>query len=940
MAYSFAQIFRLVKKLIYLGAYILLPFCINAQAITGIVYEKDSKQPVSGASVSIENAEQMAVTSTIGVFHLRGLEDGTYTLNISHVSYQPQRITGVQLKNGVADSVFVLLENVAGTTLDEVVVTSAARSRESFTSLNIERKKSILVIQKIGADEMSLKGISNVGEGVSKLVGVSMVGNRSLFVRGLGDRYNIATLNGLPIPSTNPDEKLIPLEIFPSAIVQNIGVVKSYSAPYYGDFSGGTIDIVTKATPAQPFLTIGVSAGMNSITTGQDFYRAQNRTFLQKQGYGRNVRGFSETMKNDLYFNTNDGKSVKFHTPWSPKLISAPVDNGVSIAGGKTFRMENGSRLGVIFTGSQKNEFRRTYGRSSLYNANKVYEYLFNTENHVQANNTTALLGFTFRPGSNRSTINWTNLFVNDATTDIYAGEGDDQDLGGVLYRRNTFIQNTLLSTQVSGNNRLGEGSKSELNWAAGYTKTIGSMPDRITNGFYTNGNGAYTFITNQSGADQQRYQYDLDDNDASAKVEYVRKPENSSIADYRIGLDGRYKFRTFDVAVLGANFNGLAGTPVDIDNVDALITPSNTSTPGAVGMWSLRNDFNATNNYRAALAVAAPYVNVNFNWNNAWNLVLGVRGEAYDQTIEYHMSNDASDAPFRDHSLRGIDILPGATLKRILNGKSNVLFAASRTLTRPLFVESAPFRINTAAGTVETEGNPFLKNSSIYNADLKYEYYPSAGEIIAIGIFGKHLQNPIERMLISSSEVITSYINSDRALVLGVEFEFYRNLGKMFDASSDALNNMSIGFNGSYMHTNIHVNPEKIRKETYFNVAPTNFERPLFGASPYLVNLDYTYRANWSENSFSTFALTFNRFGKRLFMAGTEGAGDVYEMPVNSLNIAINNQLAKNLSVNLRAENVLNPNIQFLQQFADGNLEYANFRKGINASLGLSYTF
>lgn len=915
----------------------IITIAASAQSgrIIGVVYEKESRTPVEGATISVEKANKNAVSTTTGTFIIPDVANGVYNINVTHVSYQPTKITDVNVSATSTDTVFVLLEDKAGTNLNEVVVTTAARSKESFAALNIERKRSTIVVQKIGADEMATKGISNVGEGVSKVVGVAMSGNNSLFVRGLGDRYNIATLNGLPIPSTNPDEKLIPLDIFPSAIVQNIAVVKSYTSPYYGDFSGGTIDVVTKVTPSRPFFTIGVSAGMNSITTGKDFFVSKDQSFMQKMGFGKGERAFPANYRN-VIADPNNINNFSFNTPWSPELTKAPIDYGFSLSGGKTFDLENNTRLGLIFSGRHKNEFRYSYGTSALYNANKNPSYLYETQNFLQGNNTTAMLGLNLLPGKNNNSYSWNTLFVNDASTNIYNGIGEDKDLGDVIFRRNTFIQNTLLSSQFSGKNRLSN-EISEINWAAGYTKTLGAMPDRVTTGFNYGSNNTYAFI-NRSAGDRERYSYGLDDNEAVAKIEYMRRPKESVINNYKVGVDGKYKFRTFDVEAVAANINNIQNQSVDINNIDAVLTPNNIGTGS--GEWSLLSAFNPTNNYEANLGIVAPYVDFNFNWNNKWTLQAGLRAEMFKQTTFYRRTSDAADIPYRESVLDGVSLLPGATLKYLINSKSNVLFAASRTMIRPLFVETAPFRLNAYAGTVETAGNPELKNSSVYNADLKYEFYPSNDQIMAVSLFGKYIQNPIERMQVASSEEFFSYINSEYAVVAGIEVEFYRNLASLFNSSSDVLDNMTVGINGSYMYTNIKIDPEKVRESTIYNISPTNTTRPLFGASPYLLNIDYTYKANWSENSFSTFAITYNVFGKRLFVAGAVGAGDVYEMPVNTLNAAINTQISKNWNVSLDFKNILNPTIEYNQEFSDEDLQYSSFKSGVDMSIGVSYTF
>ena len=278
-------------------------------------------------------------------------------------------------------------------------------------------------------------------------------------------------------------------------------------------------------------------------------------------------------------------------------------------------------------------------------------------------------------------------------------------------------------------------------------------------------------------------------------------------------------------------------------------------------------------------------------------------------------------------------------TLKYTLDDKSNLLFAASKTISRPQFVEAAPFRYNVGFGIAEGEGNPDLVNSSNYNVDLKYEFYPSAGEIFAVSLFGKYIDKPIELSQVNSADPLFTYINTDNAMLAGVEVEYNRNIGTLFSSSSKVLQNMSLGFNGSYIYSKIDISQETIDNSAK-PIAPTNRSRPLFGASPYLINFDYSYKHNWSAKSNTTFTLAYNVFGKRLFVAGAQQAGDIYEMPVNTLDFIINTKLNNKIGLDFNFGNILNPDIKFQQEYKDNNLPYNQYKRGMNIGVNLNYTF
>lgn len=916
-------------------------FCVTqalfaqTASIKGLITDHKDQQTVIGANVVIEGASKNTVTNIDGLFEFKNITPGHYKLNISYIGYQT-RIIEVTVVTGKESFLEISLDPDANQ-IDEVVITGRANKR-SETALLAERKNATIVVQKIGAQELDRKGVSNVSEGVTKVSGVSMVGDKTIFVRGLGDRYNNATLNGLPIPSTNPDVKVIPLDIFPTSIVENIAVVKSYTSQFYGDFSGGNIDIVTRSYPTEPFLKVGFSSGFNSITTGKDFLQSpnSNRGFF---GFDKSKRALPDNVANSTVYNSfENGNKDPFRVNWSPQATVAPLNRGISLSTGNRFAFNGGQRLGFLLNLSHKGGYSIEDGISALYNAQQAPKYRYETESFSFKTNTSGLGTLSFGPNEH-SNYTLTVLAVNQSNDEISNNYGIQSDLGTLFGQRGTLTQNTLLAGQLSSNYDFSESKK--LKWAFGYTKTIGSTPDRTQNTFSVNNNNEYTFLKN-SDSDNHRFFSKLNDNEAAAKVEMDFKSENESalLKSYQIGIDGRFKSRKFDSRQFDAKIT--ITDAVDPDNVGDILNNSNLGDGTQGGQWYYQEGYYGPNNYRANLGILAPYVNFNLNWNERWNLVAGLRVEASVQNTDFKKGSDASDLPFRRNTIEGIDFLPGATLKYLLTEKSNLLLAASRTISRPLFTEVAPFRYNNAAATAEKEGNPGLVNTSNYNLDLKYEIYPSAGEIMAVSVFGKYLKDPIEMMQVASADAMFSYVNTDQAVLAGVELEINRNLGSLLQSESKTLGKMAIGFNGSLLYNKIKLSEKRIieNRELGVPLAPTNTSRPLYGASPYLVNLDYSYKADWSKNSNTVFTLAYNVFGKRLFIAGSEMAGDIYELPVNSVDANFNTMLNKHIGFDLSITNILNPAVLFKQEFSDNNLEFSKFRKGVSVGASINYKF
>ena len=256
------------KVFFFILLLVLSTMTAMAGNIKGTVLDKQTKEPLTGATIQITGTAQGVVADIDGNYTLN-VNDGTYTITVRYIGYKDILLNSIKVK---AETLLNFEMESDAQALGEVSVV-AKKNLEGERALQMERQKATLAIENLGAKEMSIKGISNVEEGVKKITGISIASAGQLIVRGLGDRYSTTTLNGLPIASPNPDNKLIPLDIFPASTVQNITVSKVYDASAFADYSGAHIDISTKENVGSDFLSISFNAGGKFNTLGKDFYR-------------------------------------------------------------------------------------------------------------------------------------------------------------------------------------------------------------------------------------------------------------------------------------------------------------------------------------------------------------------------------------------------------------------------------------------------------------------------------------------------------------------------------------------------------------------------------------------------------------------------------------------------------------------------------------------
>jgi outer membrane receptor protein involved in Fe transport len=286
---------------------------------------------------------------------------------------------------------------------------------------------------------------------------------------------------------------------------------------------------------------------------------------------------------------------------------------------------------------------------------------------------------------------------------------------------------------------------------------------------------------------------------------------------------------------------------------------------------------------------------------------------------------------------------LPSASLKYALTEKANLRFAIGQTYTKPVLMEVLPITYINPDGT-SVSGNPYLVNSDNFNADIKFEVFPTQNEMFSVGLFGKKINNAIERTFqANAGGFITTFLNTGDASLYGAEMDFILDLGRL----SENLSKFTWGFNTSLMQTNVKVNPTFVNSNgTSSESIETHRDRDLQGASKWLINSDVKYQFDFSEKWSNTVSLVYSVFGKRIFSVGTMPYDHIYELPVNRLDLVWGSKVSDHFDFKFSAHNILNPNVRFevgeesKSTFAAESRTLQDYKRGVGFSLGLNYTF
>ncbi len=937
---------------------------ISAQETTGsIVGKLNDKElnndPLAFANVLIKGTTQGTTSDFDGLYEIAGIAPGAYTVVFSYLGYETIEIPNVEVLADKVTNIDVPMSAAVGLALDEVVVTTVAR-KDSETALLLDQKRAVEIKTTIGAQELSRKGVSDVATAVSKVTGVSkQEGSGNIFVRGLGDRYNITTLNGLPLPSNDPSKKNIDLGIFGTSIVQSIGIDKTYGVTNYGDFAGANIDIISKDYNGSGFLEIGLQSGINSEAVGADFYL----------NAGPNYSGFYDLNSPEFPLN-----NYNFDTSWDREEAGSPVNIGGSIKGGDSFNFGEDTRLNFFATASFSNKYQYREGINNggvnigTALPNSEYDYI----GYRYTTNTTAMGNVGLRHKNN--SIKYNYLFLNTSTQrqDEFTGiidREDDAPQGGGFVQRGTFERNTLFVHQLLGEHGLG--SRFDVNWGASYNFLTNKVPDRRQNTVLpvnnNDPNGPKSFRLVSAASSNHRFFQDLDEEELTGNLAFTYKfkvnEDDGFDGRLTLGYSGRFKEVDFEaeqfnfqILLRDSNNNTIDQPTVDPRNIDAYFNQENLSN----GFYQIRT-FRGPLSFPGALEpqfysgsqdIHAGYLDFEYTLNPKFTILAGVRGEQITQSINWSTVIQGEGS----NELDQFEFLPSLSLKYALNEKQNLRLATSKTYTLPQFKERAPFLFQEEVNQ-DSFGNPNLQSSSNYNIDLRWELFPSSSEVISLTAFGRFIQDPINMITVASAANDVSWANTgDNATALGAELEIRKQL---FENEKETLDNiltenLSFGLNFSYLNTTQELDPQKIADETSFSVRPTFTDTGLSGASDFIVNADISYYTELKEDSNFQTTMAFNYFSERIFALGSEGRGNIIDKGVPTLDLVTRFQLNKHLTLGLNAKNLLNPAVERYQDNARGDIDpifidrgvleeevdLLAYKKGIDMRFSLNYRF
>jgi outer membrane receptor protein involved in Fe transport len=896
----------------------------DAPALTGIrgtVYDAATGDTLIEARVEVigppAQKGNTAVTDFEGRFELP-VPPGVYSLRIWFDVYPPRRVEEVVVEAGRATPLDVRLDPSAEA-VKEVVIEARADRRTEAATLS-ERKKAAVVSDAVSAQEMSRAPDGSASDAVKRVSAATVQDGRYIVLRGLGGRYTTTLFNGVRLPSPEPDHPSMPLDLFPTALLANMTVSKTYAPNLPGNFGGGALVLGTHQWPTGPEYKLKLSVGGDTETTFQsrpdnpggatDFfgYGADDRALPDAVPRDRPARAKGDTPLSPEAL-TAAGRS--FDETWTPASVTALPNLSVSGSAADVHALPLGrlAWLAAFQFGHKQTHREATVTRAKVTDADGVTpRETFETESGAEQGAVGALAHVGWAPtAAHELNLLAFHTHVGDAIAFSSSGrsESDGEDFEST---RLQSIYRSLLFAQLSGFHRFDGAGGLELRWQLHDALAARDEPDTrdLTYNVLPDGRRRYK----DEALSGERFFSTLDENTVGAGFD-LKLPFAPLTAN--AGLAAQHSDRTFDARrfrfdYVGSDVAALGLPPAELFG-DALIgdgvrLDERTLEPDA---------------YDADARVIGVYAELDVTAVGPVRVVPGVRYEHATQSLR--PGSDFASAPegLGDIERTDDDVLPTLNVVWGVTDAQNLRAAYSKTLARPIFRELAPFLYYDFARRRSVSGNPALRLSRIHNADLRWEWFFGDDELVSAGAFYKRFQDPIEQVIVDADAGNLGFANAERADVFGGELEGRLSLGRL----TGALRDLRLGANLALITSEITLSAADRR-------AQTNRSRPLQGQSPYVVNTSLTWAPDFGFEA----TVLYNVAGERIAEVGIQGLPDAVERSQHRLDLTASQKLPAGLSVKLGLTNLLLQPIELEQ----GGLVTHHSEPGLSGSLSLEW--
>jgi hypothetical protein len=914
-----------------IGASLLWSSSAGAQdrtvRVSGVVRDQANAITLPGVPVEVTGTTNVVYTDVDGRYLIE-LAPGKHELKVMMEGYQPATVqvdtTGPE--RAVNADVGLMMTKFAETVTVTADFVSAETS--SAAAQMVERRNAQVITDNIGSQEMRQNGDSDAAQAMSRVTGMSLVDNQYVFVRGLGERYSNTTLAGSVLPTTEPDKKVVPLDLFPSGLIDSVQVAKSYSPEKSAEFAGGLVQIVPLKLPNRPTADFSYGISHYSTATGKDIPLSPLGS-RDRWGYDNGARELPSAIPAgkivrqgiytpDVGFTPEQATQFGrlFDNTWRPTMAQGEPGQNWGIVLGNRF-----GNLGLVASASHSykeqyvEENRRFFAVGADSELEAINDYAMQTGTQKAQLGIVGNIAYQFTPNHR---LSFENFYSHSGRDEGRFFEGPNTE-NNFYYRnyRLQFIEEGIISNALGGEHFFQNLGNSRIDWRVNVARANRDEPDlreALYQGSIATCPAVCSFTLSDESQSGFRLFNTLEDDTLDVTGNWsVFRTAAGRATQFKFGVN--YVERTRDFQSRRFRFIPIAANKDAAVPANLTLAPEELFTSTNIGTaFRLNEETRPVDAYDGEQKVAAGYGMVDVALTFRSRLIVGARVERFDQRVNTFDPFGLFVARVSSEN-KNTDLFPSVNFVQSVGENANLRLSYSTTVNRPEFRELAEFEFTDVVGNRAIRGNPALTRALIRNVDGRWERFLGARGVVAASAFYKYFDSPIERVVVGGAQPLATFQNADSA----------RNFGLELEAGHPFLNHFFASANYTYVDSRITLAPEQLTVQT-------SSERPLAGQSKNLFNLT----GEVTVGGFSTRVLV-NFFGDRISDVGANEAPDIIEQGRGSLDVVLS-QRWRRLGVRLNLENLTDNEYRFTQGLGAREEAQREFKFGRTVSLSFSY--
>jgi len=834
----------------------------------------------------------------------------------------------------------------------EEVIVKASRLKGTASAVMQERKNQAFIADILGAEQIARTGDSDAAAALRRVTGITLVDGKYIYVRGLGERFSSTQLNGAAVPSPDPTRTVIPLDLFPSSIIESLSVQKSYSAAMPAHFAGGNVDVRLKTIPSDFVFSMQGKLGgnTNNFDDGLSYNGGEDDWY----GIDDGTRAAPDSLKklwssytsiNDLSQQDNRQIAAQLNRDYDPEKSSIKPNTGFDVTLGNRFDFDD-FRLGFLTAVSYDNKWQVSEeyeGQDFTFQEGKEDESdswsMVRGFDDIQSTEHTVRFSGMFNVGlefQRDHRIDVSSLILHDTRDEVRDKLGNTNNAtisDGLRVRDSEVIyeEREMIANQIRGTHNFSELWNLGADWFYSDARSNRYAPGNISTRYIIadgyNGqpeDGIFDPVNESSlrkATTSSRYSFqDLDDNVENYGFS-VSLPLNFTGVEIELKAGGNFVEKTRNALARRIDVNTLAFDNLDLSGHQMSIILNDDvmlNHPLAGNELIIRDTSVAGDDYYSAQMVDAYFFESDFFFAEQWRATVGVRYEDFRQVVapldpatgKFDLPAKPTVEDLEALAFKDDDVFGALALTYILDDEVQFRASYAQTTIRPDIREVAPATYIDPLTGFPIGGTPSVRSTLIDNFDLRWEWYPQTGENLSVGLFYKDMDQPIEAVQSPAQDgpPLIRIANAEDGYVYGMEVEFLKDFGFLGNVQGDFAglsgDNFFLSGNFTISESEINIDTQKVVEQTGVSTTITNPTRAMTGHSPWVVNLNLGWDA---PNGNHSATLAYNVFAERIIIPGIDGKDDAYEQPFHSLDMVYTYYPTYSSTLKFKVQNILN---------------------------------